>query len=479
MRAYESYMERQRVTPALHDRLLTLEAPQKKKQRVDFGTLAACAAVLIIVAAGWLIPWQAPHSSGPGGIMPSQPSAAGETPTPVESRPVLDDSSARSFVVAGKEVKARFYMMPAIHYGDITDKPQVSASRAYAPGAFTVDMSKEDIQRILWGADGKPEESEDDLPWALYWTGYTVHGYVWYDGEGKLTELTVYGEKDLASFTLELRPGALPFSCTVDPDRETSEAFGVPVTGWSRVYDRDGDGKTDYICGSEFMAGDIGVRFESRNSGRVEDGLDGEVWFNTLFVRQALPDGLYLEHLMTAQRIPAWRLEKFDTIDAALTETDFAPYLPKSGPQGYNEFASRLNYQEGNENYLFVRWSKYLGYDDVEVTVYLPEDPEGYPQSREPVDVSVPESYDWRLYDIPICDNVPKEYQQDFYKPTFRAGDMSLEVVKARMNEHDTGGEICHFYVRHANGVVVSYDCSGVSAEYVWSLVEPTLDIGG
>ena len=62
-----------------------------------------------------------------------------------------------------------------------------------------------------------------------------------------------------------------------------------------------------------------------------------------------------------------------------------------------------------------------------------------------------------------------------FYKPAFRAGDMSLEVVKARMRDHDTGGEICHFYVLHDNGVVVGYDCSGVSAEYVWSLVEATL----
>ena len=62
-----------------------------------------------------------------------------------------------------------------------------------------------------------------------------------------------------------------------------------------------------------------------------------------------------------------------------------------------------------------------------------------------------------------------------FYKPAFRAKDMSFEVVQARMHGHDTGGEICHFYVIHENGVVVGYDCSGVTAQEVWDLVEPTL----
>ena len=87
----------------------------------------------------------------------------------------------------------------------------------------------------------------------------------------------------------------------------------------------------------------------------------------------------------------------------------------------------------------------------------------------------MPESYDWRLYHGPISDTVPEEYRMSFYKPAFRAGDMSLEVVKARMRDHDTGGEICHFYVLHDNGTVVGYDCSGISAQQVWALVEATL----
>ena len=111
----------------------------------------------------------------------------------------------------------------------------------------------------------------------------------------------------------------------------------------------------------------------------------------------------------------------------------------------------------------------------MEVGVYLPEDPQGYPLDKTAVDVNVPESYDWRLYDGSISDCVPKEYQMEFYKPTFRSGDMSLEVVEARGREKDTGGMAYRFYVRHDNGVMVGYDCSGVSAEYVWSLVEPTL----
>lgn len=32
----------------------------------------------------------------------------------------------------------------------------------------------------------------------------------------------------------------------------------------------------------------IGVRFESWNNGKAEDGIGGEIWSNALFVRQAL-----------------------------------------------------------------------------------------------------------------------------------------------------------------------------------------------
>lgn len=121
----------------------------------------------------------------------------------------------------------------------------------------------------------------------------------------------------------------------------------------------------------------------------------------------------------------------FDTLEQARQEPEFASYLPVSEPEGCSayggdkDFLARLSYQEGTQNMLFVRWSR--GYGTVEIDVNFPE---GGGASPETVDINVPESCDTRLYEIPWCDSVPAEYQDNFYSVTFRAEDMSLEAVE-------------------------------------------------
>lgn len=470
MEYYKSYMDRQEISSAVHEKLLDLEPPKKRPAPwLKYGALAACAALMIGVGVWKLAPGPSPvqyssvgDSSDREGVLYGQPGLA---------------SYSSSFVVDShieNEGEMMFYAMPAIFYQDMTDQPEAAASRAYAPGAFTVNLTKEDIQKLLWGPDGKPENTDYDLPWALYWDGYTLYGHAWYDGQGQLTELTIWGEKGRAEFELELRLGALPFTCCVDMNRgdEISEFNGVQVAGWSKVFDRDGDNLTDYICGSEFMTkNDIGVRFTSQNNGAEADGVDGEAWFNTLFVRQALVSdgGLHLDHLMTAENIPAWREEEFSTLAQARQETDFAPYLPQSAPvSDYNEFYGRLSFQDGVQNMLFVRWSR--GYDNVEVCVYR----DGY-YPYHMADPTKPETYDLRLYEIPWCDSVPEEYRETVNDPAFRAEDMSLAIVEAREVPHDTGGMTYSFDVLHPDGTLVSYCCDGMTAQQVWALVEETL----
>lgn len=468
MKYYKLYINRQEISPAVHDKLLDLEPPKKRSSPwLKYGALAACAA-LIIGAGVWRLvprPQTAPD--------PSQ--SAGQFTADYD--PLLGDTDMVDpddlFVVNSHiEGELMFYAMPAIAYPDITGQPEAAASRAYAPGTFTVDLTKEDVQKLFWGPEGKPKNTDYDLPWALYWDGYTLHGHAWYDGQGQLTELTIWGEKGRAEFELELRLGALPFTCCVDMNRGDvlSEFNGVEIAGWSRVYDRDGDGLTDYICGSEFMTkNDIGVRFTSQNNGAEADGVDGEAWFNTLFVRQALVSdgGLHLDHLMTNENIPAWREESFDTLARARQETDFAPYLPTSNPEGYGEFYGRLSYQEGTQNMLFVRWSR--GYDNVEVDVYRDGT---YPYNL--ADPDNPASYDLRLYSIPWCDSVPEEYRETVDHPAFKAEDMSLSIIEAREVPHDTGGMTYSFDVLHPDGTLVSYRCDGLTVEAVWALVVET-----
>ena len=483
MKQYKSYMDRQEISPAVHENLLNLEAGKKSARPwMKYGALAACAALIIGVGAWKLAPAPATTPNPP---QSSGQFAADYTPLPGEKDVVESDDL---FVVSSPAGggKLAFPMIPDINYQDITDQSQLSsdASRAYLPGSFMTNLKKEDVQTIFWGPEGKPQADhpkteQGDLPWMLFWDGYTLQGRALYDGQGQLMELWLWGEQDRASFELELCPGALPFTCCIDANRGDviSEFNGVSVAGWSQVYDRDGDGQDDYICGSEFMTkNDIGVRFVNRNSlMRAEyeqDGsmdLGGAQAFNALFVRQALTDGgLYLDHLAENENIPAWREESFSTLAQARQEADFAPYLPTAEPKGYNEFYGRLSYQEGHSNSLFVRWSR--GYDNVEVCIYR----DGY-YSYNLVSPDQPETYDLSLYPIPWCDSVPEKYRDTVDRPAFKAEDMSLAIVEARGRERDTGGMTYSFDVLHPDGTVVSYRCDGLTAAQVWAMVEETL----
>lgn len=503
MKHYNSYMDRQEISPAVHEKLSTLEVRKKSSSRMwmRVGALAACAA-LIVGAGIWRL-------SPPPVTVPEQGAgqfAAGYTPLPGQKDTVgPEDLSPASglkgaadfhgFVVSSPEEgdKLMFPMIPAILYQDVTGNPELARDIAWPQGSFLVDLEKEDIQTIFWGPEGKPEAEhpkteQGDLPWMLFWDGYTVHGYAWYNGQGELLRVMIYGEKDIASFELALCPGYLPPTCIANPDLETSEAFGVSVAGWSRSYDRNGDGQTDYICGSEFMTeSDIGVRFVNQNStmqaeyGDSEDIYFGDVnfggacTFNSLFVRQALPDGLYLDHLKTNENIPDWREETFETLAQARQEAEFAPYLPTSEPEGYSaytgnkEFYGCLSYQEGTQNMLFVRWSR--EYDDVEVCVYR----DGT-RSYDLANPDNPASYDVRMYEIPWCDSVPEEYRETINRPAFKAEDMSLAIVEARGREKDTGSMRFNFEVLHSDGTLVNYSCDGLTAQQVWKMVEETLD---
>ena len=480
MKYYEAYMKRQRVSAGLHERLLGMERsdPLKRaKPWIRYGALAACCALALGLGIWrFAAPENQTHGQPAGQVQsPGTQGIHGPGTVPPEDGFVVERPDGGKLMVPA---------VPYIYYQDLTAAADAAASIALPEGSFETELTPQDIQTIFWGPGGGPEgdqpkQEQAALPWMLFWEGYTVTGRALYDGEGRLFWLHLWGEHPGgAEFTLELSPGRLPPSCLVDPDCETTDVKGTAVTGWSRTYDRDGDGVTDVICGSEFMAGEIGVRFENVGSpvlseygGQTDLALGGAAQFNALFVRQALAEdgGLYLNHLLVNENIPAWREQEFSSLAQARGEEAYAPYLPTADVPGYGDFYGCLSYQEGDHSYLFVRWSR--GYDDVEVDVRLPEGGE----TDKPVDISNPASYDTRLYEIPWGSTVPQEYQADFYLPYFRAEDMSLAVVEARGTQKDTGGLSYRFGVIYENGVVVEYHCSGLTAAQVWAMVEETL----
>ena len=477
MKYYKLYMDRQSVSPETHDRLLELTAPRRRsvpRWAAGAAALAACCALCLGL-------WRLTGLPQEGGQMVSDSVIPGQKDTygPGETPP---GEQGNDIVVEGPDGAALdFFALPYIAYPELEEGSAVDvapAALALPAGYFEEELTLSDLQTIFWGPAGKPADAQGDLPWMLDWGGYSLSGRACYDGEGALLWLYVFGEHpDGPSFTLELRPGTLPVSCLVEPDRATTDVWGVEVTGWGRTYDRDGDGVEDSICGSEFMAGEVGVRFETVVPANAAGDPGGASrLFNTLLVRQALSQdgGLSLEALMTAEKVPAWRMEEFSSLEEARTEAAFAPYLPRTAPDGYGEFSGRLEYQEGNYNLLWARWSR--NYQDVEVMVRLPEGEES--TYYQLVDPNEPETYDKRVYSIPWADSVPEEYRETVDHPMFRAEDMSREIVEARAHFKTEQGEpdawVIDFAVLHPDGAVVEYSCEGLTPEQVWTMVEDT-----
>lgn len=507
MKYYDSYMDRQKLSDTAHARLMALEnkAPVKKSiSRKRWGAMAACAALLLGICAFSLgqageAPAVPPVQGNPERV-PS-PTPSGTFDDPIATEPVLDnrgEDDRAGFVAVGpgEGAKLMFPMVAGVDFADVTDSPEVAASIVLPEGAFSVPLTKEDMQKLFWGPDGKPQVEHakmdpGDFPVMLMnWAGYTVTGQATYDGSGDLWELVIQGRKGEDSFALRAAPGRIPPTCVVEKGAVTTDVHGTQVSGWYRSYDNDGDDVIEHVCTSEFLANGVGFRFTNTGSGGLRSGEDeatdlgGAQVFNAMVVTQlCYEDGFWLDPFAHTDDIPDWDNQDYDTPAQAVAgaedfalnhpEADFLSYLPTEGPGDYGEFHGRLDYQEGVRKTFFVRWTQ--GYDDVEVEARLPEGDKEDHVYGYLVDVTVPESYDWRLYEGSICDSVPEAYRDSFYMPAFRAEDMSLEIVQARMNEKDTGGQSCRFYVIHEDGVVVGYDCSGVSAEYVWGLVEVTL----
>lgn len=482
MKYYASYMDRQEISPQGHRRLLALGEGRPARRAsgprswARWGALAACCA-LVLGLGVWRL--SAPAQGGESAsdaLYPGIRDTWDPGETPPKGGTVVEGPGGEEWMLPN---------IPYVNYQSVDGKTAVDGAPALwlMEGSFSEEVGWEDIQAILWGPEGKPEEAEGDLPWMLFWEGYALTGSALYDSGGNLLWVNLWGEQEEtgSAFTLTLRPGELPFACGLYPDVETTEVFGVPVTGWSR--EEDGA----WVCCSEFMAGEVGVRFENRSapfgSEYGEEGRDvaegGAQMFNALLVRQALATdgGFTLDHLLTAEEVPEWREEEYASLEAARQEAAFAPWLPEEDFSGYGEFYGRMTWQEGNEHTLYLRWS--WGYDDVSIMVHLPE---GDTVWGNVVDADAPETYDLRLYPVPRADSVPEEYRETVGNPVFRAEEMSREVVEARAyapNElGDTNSLRIQFSVLHPDGTLVDYDCEGLSVDQVWGLVRDTLGEG-
>ena len=176
MDSYKSYFDRQTVSPQLHQALLALgERPVSRARRPVWRRWAALAACCALVLGLGLWRLSAPGEAGSGVCVPPAVSSR-----PEGSSSHSGENRESGFQVEGSETTGTAFLpaIPYIHYPDVGDRPaaDTSPSRMMLAGSYSVELTKEDVQKIFWGPEGKPAGADGDLPWMLFWGDFFLSG---------------------------------------------------------------------------------------------------------------------------------------------------------------------------------------------------------------------------------------------------------------------------------------------------------------
>lgn len=142
--------------------------------------------------------------------------------------------------------------------------------------------------------------------------------------------------------------------------------------------------------------------------------------------------------------------------------SELGAYFPRLLPAGYSLESVRTD----DQGQLYLCWT--LGMDTIHLSITYVAAGE-----LETVDISRPETYDVRLYELPYGETVPREFWEIFNNPIFLAEDFSLEAVASRMKSYrdagDTDTPTGRFSVLYPDGILVGFDGDG-SAEDIWAM---------
>ena len=422
MNSYRSYMDALELSPQRHDALMhSLRRASTGRRRVlrRAAPLAACLVLVAAFAVLWPrlpVKWREnvfPPSGVQGGELP-------EAPT-----------------------------METVDFAAGSRPEESSFAIALPDGYFFADMTQEQMARMLG--------SGERLSGLLGWEADAVTGRIIYGGDGEVYRVDLTGKGlEGAAFTMQLSPGRLPPVCVNIRAEHLTTVGGVETEASCWHYDIDGDGNAEYVYRFSMLPGEVGLRFEA-----VGEERESVEQLATLAANWCArwTDGLTMEHLVP-ESIPQWRHERLEQETQARAE-DLGAYLPAYVPQG---FAFEGAWRELGQDRDFLSACWYSGLREISVTVSRPQE-----QPRL-MDVSRPELYDVRLYEIPWSDSVPEAaWEAGFDDPVFAAEHVTAGVVAARLYEVQEAGDadgyrLC-MSVWHENGTLVSYTLKGLTAQ--------------
>lgn len=295
MKYYTSYMDRQEISPAVHEKLLNLEAPKRRSRPVwvRYGALAACAA--LVIGAGV---WRLALDRAPAEDLKSAAQFAPDyEPKPGEKDVVgPEDLPPDPYAAVKDELEQgrEYFMLPYIEYGPVTEESRASSkvSMDYAApeGSTSRELTRDDVITLAGG--------EETLDTELNWDGFEFTGTVIFDRDGKVWQMYLGGKRDDFFFELELAPDALPLTCVIIEPHAVTQVWGVEITARRAGIHGEGPNREVWMPESrevEFIANGAGCRFTLY-------GLEGQgaavEEMVSRFVRQSILEGLYLQNVL-------------------------------------------------------------------------------------------------------------------------------------------------------------------------------------
>ena len=248
---------------------------------------------------------------------------------------------------------------------------------------------------------------------------------------------------------------------------EISDVHGVPVVAECADLYADVSHMEMYRVTATFLLNGIVyyISLHDDNPASNEYHEHLEMLVNEI-VLTSVRDGLTADlSVLDNPEVPELRDERI-TLEQACADPDFGVYVPKNFPEGLAiDRARRFINQTRNS------LSIYGGQTGLSLSFWTILEPEEYHlanlvslDEREKYDVSLYPEAGWAL-------TVPREYWQAFQCPIFRAEDMSLNTVMARVHE----GNVQGFGV-FINDVVVEIGSYSVTSEQVWEMLEQIIN---
>lgn len=234
MKRYFDYMDNIEVSDTLHQRLVELKTPQKR--RLAWKKYGAAAAALVLVAGagawglsrgGWNAVMDSFHPTGDWGALidhfESVPDIAFEDPDGDFTAPPSGGGYEVVHGGEGPDSMVSYYLLPYLNWADVRESSMMDYTLA-PPSAIHRDASLDDVQVFCVGARAMADH--------LLWDGLDWGGTFWFLEDGTPQAAALHAEGNGVRFFLEVMKGGKVPSCIRLPDEyyETSRWQGVEIT---------------------------------------------------------------------------------------------------------------------------------------------------------------------------------------------------------------------------------------------------------